>query len=80
MNKLLEKVIQSRKGHYCHCIEVSTTYEMEGIAESIMDEFEQDFDKETIIEFLESMTVYCLDNDNEKSVYDFSFREYIESL
>ncbi len=79
MNALLEKVIESRNGHYCHVVEVSEVYELENIAEAILSENENEFDVETIIDFLETLTVYCLDDTNEKEVYDFNFREYIST-
>ena len=68
MNALLEKVIESRNGHYCHVVEVSEVYELESIAEAIISENENEFDAETIIDFLETLTVYCLDDANEKSL------------
>lgn len=79
MNALLEKVIELRNGHYCHVVEVSEVYELENIAEAIIKENEDLFDAETIIDFLETLTVYCLDDANEKEVYNFSFREYIST-
>ena len=79
MNALLEKVIESRNGHYCHVVEVSDVYELENIAEAILSENENEFDAEIIIDFLETLTVYCLDDNNEEEVYNFSFREYIST-
>lgn len=88
MNALLEKVIESRQGHYCHVVEVSDVYELENIAEAILSENENEFDSETIIDFLETLTVYFLENEEEteecnnekeKEVYGFNFREYIST-
>ena len=75
--KLLDHIIKVRGGHYCHCIEVEDTYDMESIAESIIQEYSEDFTEAEIIEFLESLEVYCTDESNEDSVYSFSFKEYI---
>lgn len=77
MNKLLEKIIKSRNGHYCHVVEVSDVYDLENIAEAIIQENENEFDPETIIDFLETLEVYCLDDANESEVFAFNFREYI---
>lgn len=80
MNEILELVIEQRGGNYCHAIEVSDVYEMESIAEQIICEFHEMFSEDTIIEFLETMNVYYL-GENEKmenEVYDFSFRDYIK--
>ena len=86
MNLLLNKIIEQRNGHYCHCVEVSTVYDLENIAESILAENENDFSIEVITEFLESLTVYYLpgddeeeDKEEEESVYNFSFLEYINN-
>lgn len=88
MNTLLEKVINERNGHYCHVVEVSEVYELENIAEAIIKENEDLFDAETIIDFLETLTVYFLENEEEteeynnekeKEVYAFNFREYIST-
>ena len=79
MNALLEKIIELRQGYYCHAVEVSDVYELENIAEAIIQENEKEFDSETIIDFLETLSVYCLDETNETDVYNFSFRDYIST-
>jgi hypothetical protein len=86
MNALLNKVIEQRNGHYCHVVEVSTVYELECIAEAITSENENEFSLEVIAEFLESLTVYYLpeedseeDSEEEEKIYSFSFADYINS-
>jgi len=88
MNALLAKVINSRNGHYCHVVEVSEVYELESITEAIIQENETEFDAETIIDFLETLSVYYLENEEEteeynklkeNEVYAFNFREYIST-
>jgi len=86
MNSLLNKIIESRNGHYCHCVEVSTVYDLENIAESIISENENDFSIEVITEFLESLTVYYLaeegeeeNEEEEEKIYNFSFSNYINT-
>ena len=69
MNALLEKVIESRNGHYCHVVEVSEAYELESIAEAVISENEYLFDAETIIDFLETLTVYFLENEEDLKAY-----------
>jgi hypothetical protein len=78
MNPILETIIDQRNGHYCHCVEVSDTYELEGIAEQIILEFQDEHDEPTIIEFLESLEVYSLNDDNEQEIFDFSFTDYVK--
>lgn len=84
MNALLNKIIESRNGHYCHVVEVSTVYNLENIAEAIISENEDEFSIEVITEFLESLTVYYLpeegeeeDKEEEERIYNFSFTDYI---
>ena len=83
MNALLNKIIEHRDGHYCHVVEVSTVYELEIIAESIVRENGKEFSIEVIKEFLESLTIYYLSEDKEDSeednVYSFSFTDYINN-
>jgi hypothetical protein len=77
MNALLDHIIKERKGMYCHCVEVSDKYGLESLAEAIMQEYEDNFEPRIIIEFLDSLEVYCLDDNNEDEVFGFSFKEYI---
>jgi len=77
-NPILNEIIEARQGHYCNCVEVSEVYELENIAEQIISEFSDKHDEKTIIDFLESLSVYSLDDNNEKEIYDFSFRKHIE--
>lgn len=76
MNLLLEKISKSRP-YYCHVIEVESVEELKNVTESIHSENIEEFSIDIILEFLESLTVYCLDDDNEEEVYNFSFTDYI---
>lgn len=78
MNQILEKIIESRGGHYCHCVEVNEVYELESVAESIIQEFAPEHTEEEILDFLESLEVYALDDANEEEIFSFSFRGYLE--
>lgn len=77
MNAIFEHIIKARKGHYCHCVEVSDRYELEDIADQICDEFEDTFGKDVVLGFLQSLEVYCLDDNNETEVFNFSFEDYL---
>ena len=79
MNALLEKVYKNRGGHYVHAVEVSEVSELENIANVIYQENESEFDKETIIDFLETLSVYSLSEENEDEIFAFSFRDYINA-
>ena len=78
--KILDRILNDRKGHYCHAIEVNDTYEIESIIEGIIELFQDQYTESEYIEFFETMSVYYLGSDKteEKKVYDFNFTEYIE--
>ena len=87
MNKIFHRIHEERKGHYCHALEVNDVYGLEGIIESFIQEYKDEFTYLEYIEFFESMELYYLPYDNdeknqndddEKAVYDFSFEEYIK--
>ena len=75
---ILETIITARGGHYCHALEVADTYELENVAEVIIQEFQDSHTEAEIIEFLESAEVYALDDSREEEIYNFSFSEYIK--
>jgi hypothetical protein len=80
MNAIFELILEQRGGNYCHAMEVSDVHELESVAEQILFEFHEVFSEDEIIEFLETMSVYYL-GENEKmenEVYEFSFRDYLE--
>ena len=85
-NVILNKIMESRNGNYCHVLEVSTIYELENVIESILCEFEGE-KTESFIEFFNSITVFYwndsdlteLENEaNEEEVYNFNFEESIK--
>ena len=78
LNPIFESVLKSRKGHYCHCIEVESVYELENLAESICMEFPEQ-PEAVIIEFLASLSVYSLAEDpqTENDIYSFSFTDFL---
>ena len=77
---ILDTIVESRKGHYIHVVEVSDVYELENIAECIVQEYEHTHTTKEIIEFLDSLEVYFLGDcsELEKEVYNFSFNEFIK--
>ena len=79
MNTLLEKVYKNRGGHYVHAVEVCEVSELINIADAIFQENANEFDKETIIDFLETLSVYSLSEENEAAIFAFNFRDYINA-
>ena len=77
MKSIIDTIIEQRNGHYCHALEVSDVYELESIAESIIDEF-PDRPESDYLDFFNTIEVYSLNDANEQAIYDFSFTDYIK--
>ena len=77
MKSIIDTIIEARHGHYCHALEVSDVYELESVAEAIIDEF-PDRPESDYLDFFNSIEVYSLDDANEQAIYDFSFTDYIK--
>jgi len=55
-NRIFNEILEARKGHYCHALEIASVYEYESIIESIQSEF--DAYALELIEFFENIEVY----------------------
>jgi len=80
MNPILETIIEDRNGFYVHTLEVNDVYELKNAIECIYEEFVDDYSIEDIIEFFDTIELYCLAENNDDEVYNFSITEYINSL
>lgn len=91
MNKLLEYIIEQRQGHYCHLIQVGSTYEIECIIESLIDELKDQFTKADFIEFFSTMEMYAhidpedndgleLTREQEDEIYNFSLVDCVNDI
>lgn len=80
MNAILEIITENRNGHYCHALEVDDVYTLESAIECIYDEFIETQSKETIIEFFNTMDLYCLEDGNEDEIFNFNITDFINSL
>ena len=82
MNPIIEQLYKTR-ANYCHELEVSSVYELEKTIESIANE---GWDKDDLIDFFESMELYCLemengdDNPEQEAIYCFNFESFVNSL
>lgn len=88
MNKILNHILEQRNWQYCHVIEVASTYEIECIIESLIDELKDQFTKADFIEFFSTIQVIAyidpdendgleLTSEQENEIYNFSFTEAI---
>jgi len=80
MNAILEIITDNRNGMYVHALEVNDVYELENAIECIYDEFIETQTKETIIEFFNTMDLYCLEDENEDEIFNFNITEFINNL
>ncbi len=80
MNPILEEILVSRNGHYCHFVEVNDKFELMAVVGSIVEEYQERYDISVISEFLNSLAVYCLVEDNEDEVYDMVIDDLIEEM
>ena len=88
-NKLLNHVIEQRKGHYCHALEHSNVSELESTIEALVDEFREDFTQEEILDFFNSISLYHLEDESlsetenkasEEELYSFNIEGFINEL
>jgi len=79
-NKIVYDVYKKRKGIYCHALEVNNIYELQACLDSLYDEFIREYTLQDIINFFDSIELYCLDVNNENEVYDFDINKYLLSL
>ena len=76
MNKILEYIVKNRF-NYCHAIEVEDKYDLISCIDNIYDEFIRNYDHKTVLEFINSLSIYCIDDSNEEEVYDFDINKYL---
>lgn len=75
-NDILYKCIENNP-NYCHVIEVEDVSQLQCIIESIVDE---NWDKKNVIEFFNTIQIYCTVDENEDEVYSFEIEEFINTL
>ena len=85
MNRILNYILEQRKGHYCHALELANVYELQSIIESIYDEFIDNYYKEEIIDFFETIQIYYYteeeeNEEEENELYDFNITNFINTL
>ena len=80
-NKILEDILDKRKGLYVHALEVNDAYELECCIEQLTEEFINDYPITMIVDFITTMEIYYLgdDEDEERRVYNFDIMSCIKS-
>ena len=82
MNKIVDRMLEIRKGHYCHALEVNDIYELHNVIDYVYNEFVEEFGKEEVIDFLQTLELYYLGNDpvQEKEIYDYDIKSDVNQL
>ena len=80
MNKIIQNILESRKGHYVHALEVEEVYELQNVIEQIYSDYIDLYQVEEIKDFFQSISLYCLNDENEGEVYNFNINLFIDSL
>ena len=89
-NIIFNTILENRTGHYCHALEVASSYEIENAIESMWSEFEYIATIEDLKDFFNSIELYYYEEDedgqrvddkaNEEEVYNFNIDESINNL
>jgi len=85
MEKIIEKMYKNRF-NYCHVLEVNDIYELKTNIECIYEDLKsqglygEKFKDEEIKEFINTLEIYCLDEDQEDEVYNFDINNYLNNL
>ena len=79
INPIIEEFCANRI-NYCHALEVNNVFELESIFCDLYQNFINKYSIEIIINFCETLSIYCLDDDNEEEVYSFNISEFIQNL
>jgi hypothetical protein len=80
MNPIIQEITENRGGNYCHALEVCDVYELENVCDVIYNDFADKYSIDKIIDFFNTIQLYCLEEANETEVYNFSFSEYLNTL
>jgi len=87
MNRIIDYIIERRKGHYCHVLELANVYELQSTIDAIYNEFIEQYYKEEIIDFFDTISLYYIINDddvqtflNDEAGTGFSYIEAVDYL
>ena len=87
MPRLLDHIIEERKGYYCHALELDNVYGFEYVIEQIVSDYKNSFTLKEVIEFFDSIELYYLPDDTltsehndaqEEELYNYDYVNYIK--
>ena len=76
INPILAECIKNNSS-YCHVLEVCDVYELQSSIEAIADE---GWSQDDLMEFFNTIEIYCICEQNEIEVTEFSTDDYINEL
>jgi len=68
MNKIFNDVLESRKGMYCHALELNSAYDLGSVIEEFLSQEGDKYTCEEYIEFFSSMSLYYVPYDGEEEI------------
>lgn len=68
--KILDYVIEQRKGRYCHVLELTDVYDLECVIESLMMDLGGQFSLQDYLDFFNSISIYYLADDDSSDEYN----------
>ena len=91
-NTIFNTILKNRNNHYCHVLEISSSYEIEIAIESIWYEFQDIATIDELKDFFNTIQLYYYseeedteeedteeEDSREEEVYDFNFDEFINN-
>lgn len=72
--------VSKNKPNYVHVIEVEDVEELKSTLDSLCDEFDGKYSPKEIFEFISSLQVYCLDDENCDEVYDYNVDNHLKEV
>ena len=79
LNPIYTDILNAKQGHYVHALEVNDVHELKACIDALGEEFEDKYKPEDVTEFLTSLNIYSLaeDEDTENEINEFNVSQYI---
>ena len=77
--KILDYIIEQRKGHYCHALELTDAYDLECVIESVMMDLGEQFSLQDYLEFFNSISIYHLPDEDSTDEHNAIMEEELYS-
>ena len=68
--KILDYIIEQRKGHYCHVLELTDVYDLECVIESFIMDLGEQFTLDEYLDFFNSIEIYFVADDDSTSEWN----------